>query len=229
MDDSTKTLIKIGGGIAALYLIYEWLQSSGLWAQWFGGGFTTPQALLTYCQQNPTGTATYAPAGGAPQTFTCAQWIAAQQAAGANPPPTTNLLTSALPPAGATPVTPPPTGNTPVQNSSGNDAQAVTVMIQQNGGADQATLDTWAYYWQNSPGFNGAPFGFGVSGSISPATMDAIVAAAGGNRTSKVSASQFVVWLNAQPQGMNGLMSIANLGSNNWQGESFPEPYAWSA
>lgn len=81
MDDSVKTMIKLSALGVACYLVYQWLQKSGYWAQMFGGGnsFTTPQTLLTYCQANPTGSATYSPAGGASTTAPCAQWIAANQ------------------------------------------------------------------------------------------------------------------------------------------------------
>jgi hypothetical protein len=65
-------------GVAG-YIAYDWLQTSGLWAQWFGGvqTFTTPATLLAYCQANPSASASY---NG--QTGTCVQW---QQAAGAQP------------------------------------------------------------------------------------------------------------------------------------------------
>ena len=98
MDDSVKTMIKLAALGVAGYLVYQWLQKSGYWAQWFGGGntFSTPQALLTYCHANPGGSAIYAPAGGASTTAPCAQWIAANGGAppastggGTTPPPTT--------------------------------------------------------------------------------------------------------------------------------------------
>jgi hypothetical protein len=71
------------GVAAAGYLVYQWLQSSGLWAQWFGGAtagntFSTPATLLGYCQANPNGTAIYQAVGGAPTSAPCSQWLAAQ-------------------------------------------------------------------------------------------------------------------------------------------------------
>jgi hypothetical protein len=103
------------GVAAAGYLVYQWLQSSGLWAQWFGGAtsgntFSTPATLLAYCQANPNGTAIYQAVGGAPTSAPCSQWIAAQAAPSA----------SAVPVAGATttPVSvPAPVTSTP--NSAG--------------------------------------------------------------------------------------------------------------
>lgn len=91
MNDKTKTIITVLGIGAAAYLIYQWLQSSGLWAQWFGGAlantFSNPQQLLAYCQANPTGTATYQAAGGSPISAPCSSWLSAN--ATTTPPPTT--------------------------------------------------------------------------------------------------------------------------------------------
>ena len=92
-----NTIIIVLGLGAAAYLVYQYLQSSGLWAQWFGGAagntFSTPASLLSYCQANPNGTAIYQAAGGSPTSATCAQWLAANTAAtpapaGAAPTPT---------------------------------------------------------------------------------------------------------------------------------------------
>ena len=72
-DDTTGTILKVGIIGVAGYLGYQYLQSSGLWAQFFGGNsFTTAAQLISYCQANPTGSATY---GG--QTAPCSQWMAA--------------------------------------------------------------------------------------------------------------------------------------------------------
>jgi hypothetical protein len=98
VDDDSSGLIKfLIIGVAA-YLGYEYLQSSGLWAQWFGGNtFTTVPTLQTYCTANPNGTAVY---NG--QTGTCAQWMAAiaAQTAGSTPAATTSTAVVPATPAG---------------------------------------------------------------------------------------------------------------------------------
>jgi hypothetical protein len=178
MDENTKQLIKYGAMAAAAYFVYQWLQNSGLWAQWFGGSsstntFNTSTGLLAYCQANPTGTAIYVdPATGASSTATCAQWLASNSNA-------------ALPP-----VTSPGAGLAP------NYQQAISLMQAAAGGSDSQDLDNWAYYWQNSTPFEGAPAGFGVPNSIAPSQMDQIVSLNGGNRNAAVSAEQFVAWIN---------------------------------
>ena len=169
MDDQTKQLIKYGAMAAAAYFVYQWLQSSGLWAQWFGGStastntFNTSTALLAYCQANPTGTAVYVdPTTGASSTATCAQWLASNSNA-------------SLPPA-----------TSPGSGLAANYQQAISLMQAAAGGSASQDLDNWAYYWQNAAAFEGAPAGFGVPGSISPTQMDQIVALNGGNRSAAV-------------------------------------------
>jgi hypothetical protein len=95
--DSIVKLVLIG---AAGYLAYNWLQSSGLWAQWFGGNnFSTAASLLQYCQQNPNGTASF---NG--QSAPCSAWLKAAQPTA--PPATTSSSTTPTPAAGpvSTPV-----------------------------------------------------------------------------------------------------------------------------
>lgn len=199
MEDSTKQIIKGVAILAAGYFVYDWLQSSGLWAQWFGGAsvaapnsFSNSTALLTYCQANPTGTAVFVdPTTGASSTATCAQWMSSN-------PQTTPL------PAASTSAPP----------------SAIAAMQAANG-SDSATLDDWSYYWQNLPTFSGAPSGFGVNGSISATLFNQILGLNGGNRTAEVSAEQFVSWLNTA-SGMSGLM----LGAGDDQG-FYPDPNAW--
>jgi len=89
-DDTTKMLIKVALLGLAGYFVYNWLQNSGLWGEYFG--FSSVTQLQTYCAQNPSGTATY---NG--QSATCAQWTAALAAAS----PSTTASTS------TTPTTPP--------------------------------------------------------------------------------------------------------------------------
>ena len=93
--------IKIVLIAVAGYLGYQYLQSSGLWAQWFGSGssFTTAPALLAYCQANPTGTASF---NG--QSAPCAAWLqaASQQSPAA---PATSQTAVVTPAPNATPLT----------------------------------------------------------------------------------------------------------------------------
>ena len=73
--------------------------------------------------------------------------------------------------------------------------QAAQVMIAQAGPQPSLNWDQWSYYWQNSPTFAGAPFGFGVNGSISPAMFQTILY--GANHTDATSAQQFVTNMQA--------------------------------
>ena len=59
-------------------------------------------------------------------------------------------------------------------------------------GTDSYNFWQWAWFWQTTAAFPGAPSGFGVSGSISPVVMQQIVAAGGGDPTLNVSAEQWV-------------------------------------
>jgi hypothetical protein len=52
----------------------------------------------------------------------------------------------------------------------------------------------WAWYWQRSPTFPGAPVGFGALGSIDDVTIDKIIAAGGGVGFLNVSADQWVLY-----------------------------------
>ena len=104
-DDSSSGIIKFLIIGVAVYLGYEYLQSSGLWAQWFGGSsagnsFATVAALQAYCTANPNGTAMY---NG--QTSSCAQWLQAIAAASGSSTAATATQTQA-PPANAAPAAP---------------------------------------------------------------------------------------------------------------------------
>lgn len=88
-----SSLIKIALVGVAGYLAYQYLQSSGLWAQWFGGNsFTSAAQLLSYCQANPNGTASF---NG--QSATCSAWLQAEQTAN-QPLPTPPVQTPAVNP-----------------------------------------------------------------------------------------------------------------------------------
>jgi hypothetical protein len=61
-------------------------------------------------------------------------------------------------------------------------------------GTNSLNFWQWAWYWQRSPTFAGAPAGFGVLGSIdtTPGAIGKIIAAGGGNGLAVVSAEQWV-------------------------------------
>ena len=186
MGDDTKQLIKYAAIAAAAYFVYEWLQTSGLWAQWFGttaatNTFTDPTLLMNYCQANPTGSATYT-VNGVSNTATCSQWIASNSA------------------------TPVQTAPIVATNLATNYQQAIAQM-QTAAGNDSQNLDNWSYFWQNGVPFAGAPTGYAVPGSISADQMNQMIALNGGNRDANISAEQFVAWVN-QTGGATGLSAL---------------------
>ena len=71
--------------------------------------------------------------------------------------------------------------------------QAITAM-KTAAGTDSLNFWQWAWFWQRSPAFPGAPAGFGVLGSIdnTPGLIDEIIAAGGGNGSQNISAEQWV-------------------------------------
>jgi hypothetical protein len=66
--------------------------------------------------------------------------------------------------------------------------------MKASAGTDNLNFWDWAYYWQNTPTFGGAPAGFGVAGSISPDLMGQIIAAGGGDPLVNLSAEQWGVY-----------------------------------
>ncbi len=72
------------------------------------------------------------------------------------------------------------TSSVPTVASSGTRAAA----LQAAGGSGNNGLDVWAWYWQNTANL----------GSITPVQMDSIIAAAGGDRSKAVTASQFAAY-----------------------------------
>lgn len=72
--------------------------------------------------------------------------------------------------------------------------QQAVIAIKTAAGTDSLDFWQWAWYWQNSPPFSGAPAGFGVGGSISPDVMEQIVTAGGGDPHRNVSAEQWVLY-----------------------------------
>jgi hypothetical protein len=143
VDDSTKTIIKVLGVAAGAWLLYQWLNSSGLWGQWFGGNsFSTSAELLSYCQANPSGSATY---NG--QTATCAQWMAAAGQSSTAAPATTT--TTATAPAATTASIAPAAGSTFVPR-----LQAAAI-ANPSLGSDSANVSQWnfllAQMWPSAP------------------------------------------------------------------------------
>jgi hypothetical protein len=74
--------------------------------------------------------------------------------------------------------------------------QQAIARMQASAGTDSYNLWQWAWFWQRSPTFAGAPAGFGVLGSIddNPGLRSAILAAGGGNGFAIVSAEQWVLY-----------------------------------
>jgi Domain of unknown function (DUF4091) len=79
---------------------------------------------------------------------------------------------------------------------------AITVM-KGAAGTDRVNFWQWAWYWQRSPAFPGAPTGFGVFGSIdnTPGMIDKIIALGGGDGFRVISADQWIPYYRqaAQP------------------------------
>lgn len=128
----TKSILKLAAIGAGLYLLYEWLQSSGLWAEYFGGtSFATPATLMTYCQANPSGSATYT-GGSTPATATCAQWVAANSSPAPTPTTTGTPIATVAPTAGSTLI-----------------PRLQAAAIAASGlGTDSATVSQWNYLLQ---------------------------------------------------------------------------------
>jgi hypothetical protein len=120
VDDSTKTLLKWSAIAAGAYIAYQYLQSSGLWAKWFGSGvsgigqapnvptFNTQAMLLAHCAMNVTGQAGFIDGQGGLHVHPCVAWLmndgrvpnaAAKQAAPTSP---TAILSTAPDPRVAT-------------------------------------------------------------------------------------------------------------------------------
>jgi photosystem II stability/assembly factor-like uncharacterized protein len=74
--------------------------------------------------------------------------------------------------------------------------QQAIARMQASAGTDSYNLWQWAWFWQRSPTFAGAPAGFGVLGSIddNPGLRSGILAAGGGNGFAVVSAEQWLLY-----------------------------------
>jgi hypothetical protein len=64
--------------------------------------------------------------------------------------------------------------------------------MKSSAGTNSLNFWQWAWFWQRSPTFAGAPAGFGVLGSIDPGTLSGIIATGDGNGFALVSAEQWV-------------------------------------
>lgn len=118
--------------------------------------------------------------------------VASTPISAGSPPPTSPAATSGVSTTPGTPAatSPPPIAVTPAPVAAANAwSQAVQVMKQQ-AGVSSANWDQWSYFWQNAPTFAGAPFGFGVAGSISPAMFGALLM--GAAHDAQTTAEQFV-------------------------------------
>jgi hypothetical protein len=167
--------IKIAAVAVGAYLLYEWLQSSGLWAQWFGGNsFTTTSALDTYCSANPTATASMT-VNGQNASAPCSQWLSALQSSAV---PTTAPSSS---PAGSTPAT-----TAPVSAVDPNLAAQLTAGMQKQVGRTIGTISEWNWVLQNI-----------VKSSLP------IITASTPYGTSQISATQYLQ--EQQSLGMSGL------------------------
>jgi len=72
--------------------------------------------------------------------------------------------------------------------------QQATIAMQTAAGNNSQNFWQWAWYWQYLSAFQGAPSGFGVVGSISPALMEQIITAGGGDGSQLISAEQWVLY-----------------------------------
>lgn len=177
MNDALKVLLIAGGA----YLAWNWYNSSAA-------------AVLS----TPT-------SAGSPPTPTNPAATSSVPTTSGTPPPASYPNPIAFPPASNV-APPPPVVVTPAP-AAGADAwaQAVQVM-KQNAGVSSANWDQWSYWWQNSPTFAGAPFGFGVSGSISGSMFGALLM--GAAHDAQTTAEQFVA---------NLRQTVSNLGLGGYR------------
>ena len=87
--------------------------------------------------------------------------------------------------------------------------QAITGMIAA-AGSDSLNFWQWAWYWQYLPTFQGAPSGFGVAGSISPAVMEQTIVAGGGDGFRMISAEQWVQYYRSSTTVVSSVVNAAS-------------------
>ena len=145
----------------ALFVLYEWLKSSGLWGQLTGGSqsisssasqqFTTTSDLLKYCAANPN-----ASAGINGQNAPCSQWLSAASSASVASPPQ---------PSGTTP---PATAPVIDQTLAAN----LTNMMQSSQGRTMGTVSEWNWLYTHLENNPNAPILVGASQAEQSVTMN---------------------------------------------------------
>lgn len=178
MAEKNNTLILVGGVAAAAALLYQYLKSS--------------------CARNATGALcpTFNSWFGNPAAAPPPGQVAPGATSGATTTPGSTTL-----PVGTT-----DPGGTGVQVTPPDPYAAAAVKMSQAAYGAPQTFDGWAWYWQNLPVFSGAPGGFGTQ-SIGSDFMLGIISAGGGDRTKKISAADFVGYLQHAAAGLAGLLS----------------------
>jgi len=188
-DDSTSMVIKLAVLGVLGYLGYQYLQNSGLWAQWFGGGvqnFTDPTSLLTWCNANPTLSATY---NG--QSGTCQQWIqaSAQTSSSGSSSSASTSTTTSIPAATSTPSQPAQPARTSTPPTGYTLTSAQQNLVNQLISTGKVSASTLYNVWQWNYVLN----------ELTPGSTDLNTP----NNAQTVTASQYVAW-RAQ-YGLSGL------------------------
>jgi len=90
--------------------------------------------------------------------------------------------------------------------------QQAIATLKTAAGSNSLNFWQWAWYWQRSPTFAGAPAGFGVLGSIdnTPGAIANIIAAGGGNGLAAVSAEQWVLYYRSSSTVVSGIVNAAS-------------------
>lgn len=214
------TLLIVAGGA---YLAYNYLVSSGMWGQWFGGGAASANGLPTtstiaaglnsgafvgagsdaagnvIVHQVSTG-AYYAvnPTSGA---------VSAASGPGTTSQPTTTTVPTTVPVS----TTPPPTT---VTSTIQNQLQSMGNQFMTNTGAAGLNVDQWLYYYQIIT--RGANPNNLASFTITPQQGEAVILALGltdATRGTIVSMSQFLTAMgSAGVSGLGGIVSVPNAG-----------------
>lgn len=215
--------IMLGGVAAAVYFGYEYLKKQCGSAQ---TGFVGTLCDTIYGSspaiQSP-------PSAG--QTSTSADPNASgQSSSGLIPLPATGVCPagyqtiSILGWGGGQACQPSSSQNPSAQPPSVNPYALAIAHLKAAAGGNSENYDQWAWYWENSGTFPGAPNGFGVTGAAtSPSVIAQIITAGGGGnaannwagRTTNITAEQFVQDLK-QAQGLSGLTPYAEIGIPSW-------------
>lgn len=205
------------------YLAYTYLQSSGLWAQWFGGAGAAATGGMPTLATIQAGLQSGAFAGAGSdasgnvivhQVATGAYYsvnpatgvIAVASGPGGTPSPTTNTVPTTVPVN-----TPPPASNVQAQ------LQAMAQQFMQNTGAAGLNVDQWLYYWQIIT--RGANPNNIATFTVTPQQGESVIQALGltdATRGTIVSMSQFLAAMNtAGVSGLGGIVMVPNSGPIN--------------